>query len=160
LKYCLENREGRKVTANYGMDPLMGKYHRSFCPVCEMITGDDPPVLKCSNCGNEKMVMGVYDRIVQISDYEEPRHIIGRPPYKYRVPLKNIPGVGPKTAARLLAYAGNEIELIEKTDIGIIEKLAGNDIARIIETMRNSRLEIDPGGGGKYGKIIKNYSNH
>ncbi|MEN6459837.1 MAG: endonuclease Q family protein [Syntrophomonas sp.] len=160
LKYCLENREGRKVTANYGMDPLMGKYHRSFCPVCETITGEAPPVLKCSKCGNDKMVMGVYDRIVQISDYEEPRHIIGRPPYNYRVPLKNIPGVGPKTAARLLTYAGNEIELIEKTGIDIIAKLAGSDIARIIETMRNRRLEIVPGGGGKYGKIVKNNSNH
>jgi PHP family Zn ribbon phosphoesterase len=128
--------------------------------VCETITGEVPPVLKCSKCGNDKMVMGVYDRIVQISDYEEPRHTIGRPPYNYRVPLKNIPGVGPKTAARLMAYAGNEIELIEKTGIDIIEKLAGSDIARIIETMRNRRLEIVPGGGGKYGKVVKNNSNH
>jgi uncharacterized protein (TIGR00375 family) len=160
LRYCLENRNGRRVMANYGMDPLMGKYHRSYCPVCDTITGELPPVLSCPNCGNGKIVLGVYDRIIQISDYKEPRQPLGRPPYYYRVPLQSIPGIGPKTASRLLAYAGNEIELLEKTEIEVIAKLAGADVASTIATMRKQRLRIVPGGGGKYGKIVKNNGHH
>ena len=30
LKWALQNLNGRKVVANYGMDPLLGKYYRSF----------------------------------------------------------------------------------------------------------------------------------
>lgn len=158
LDYSLQNKNGRKVMANYGMDPLMGKYHRSFCPVCAAISEDEPPVLKCPHCGNDKMIMGVHDRLVQIRDYQESRYPVTRPPYNYRVPLKDIPGVGPKTIAKLLAYAGNEIELMENVSIDDIGKLAGKDIACIIAKMRRGRLKIIPGGGGRYGKVIKDNS--
>lgn len=155
LRYCLENTEGRRVLANYGMDPLLGKYHRSYCPNCMTISSDAPPVLSCSRCGNERLVMGVYDRIIQIRDQEEPSHPVGRPPYNYRVPLKDLPGVGPKSREKLLDAFHNEIYLLEKASKDDIERVAGSGVAVYITRMRVGRLPIIPGGGGKYGRVSK-----
>ncbi len=155
LRYCLENSGGRRVLANYGMDPLMGKYHRSYCTQCSTISSDEPPTTSCSNCGHEKMVMGVYDRIIEIRDQQEARHPLGRPLYKYRVPLKDLPGVGPKLKEKLLAFFFDEINILEKASIDDIERVAGENVASQIARMRVGRLPITPGGGGKYGRVKK-----
>ena len=34
---ALKNQEGRKIVANYGLDPKLGKYHRTYCEVCNKI---------------------------------------------------------------------------------------------------------------------------
>lgn len=158
IQYSIEHKEGRGVLANYGMDPRLGKYHRTFCLDCNTIAGREEPVLQC-DCGSTNIVTGVYDRILQIRNYEQPRHPIGRPPYNYRVPLKDIPGLGPATLKKLMVCAENEIDLLEKTPAEWIEKIAGPGIAGIIKAMRAQRLNISPGGGGKYGKVLKNNSN-
>ena len=158
IKYSIEGKEGRRVAANYGMDPRLGKYHRTFCLDCNTIMSKPEPVLQC-DCGSSNVVTGVYDRIMQIRNYEEPRHPIGRPPYNYRVPLKDIPGLGPVAMQKLMSCAESEIELLEKTPVDWIEKVAGPGIAGIIKSMRAQRLNISPGGGGKYGKVLKNNSN-
>ena len=31
LVKALKNEDGRKIVANYGMDPKLGKYHRTYC---------------------------------------------------------------------------------------------------------------------------------
>ena len=31
---ALRNQDGRKILANYGLDPKLGKYHRTFCEKC------------------------------------------------------------------------------------------------------------------------------
>lgn len=157
FKYCIGNLEGRRVLANYGMDPLMGKYHRSYCTKCARISDDFPPVLKCSQCGCEKLVMGVYDRIVEIRDQEEGHNPLGRPPYNYRVPLKELPGIGPKLKEKLQTVFDNEIYIMEKADISSIEKVTGVKIASYIAKMREGRLPITPGGGGKYGLVKKEH---
>jgi uncharacterized protein (TIGR00375 family) len=155
FKYCLENSEGRRVIANYGMDPLLGKYHRSYCGKCSTISDDKPPVLSCNNCGNDKLIMGVYDRIIQIRDQEEIRHPLGRPPYNYRVPLKDLPGVGPKLKEKLLASFHNEVYILERASVSDIGRIAGENVASFIARMRVERLPITPGGGGKYGRVKK-----
>jgi len=155
LKNCIDHRAGRRIIANYGMDPLLGKYHRSFCPRCSTIAQDSSPTFTCSNCGNENIVMGVYDRIMAIKDYAEPHQPVGRPPYYYRVPLKDLPGIGPKTYNKLLNAFYDEISVIEKAEIDKIEKIAGSGISLIIKNMRSNRLNIIPGGGGYYGKVQK-----
>lgn len=160
IKYCLEQKESCRVMANYGMDPRLGKYHRTFCPGCGAMAQGELPVLKCETCGSQDVVMGVYDRILQIRDYTEPEHPVGRPVYHYRVPLKDIPGLGPVTLKKIMVCADNEIELMEKTPVEMIERIAGPAIAGIIRAMRAQRLDISPGGGGKYGKVLKNNSNY
>ena len=34
LKKALKNEDGRKIIANYGLDPLLGKYHKTVCAEC------------------------------------------------------------------------------------------------------------------------------
>ncbi|HQA08252.1 MAG TPA: endonuclease Q family protein [Syntrophomonadaceae bacterium] len=153
FRLAVYGHEGRRVLANYGMDPLMGKYHRSYCPQCDQIMQGEPPVVECPICGNDKLVMGVYDRIVQIQDHREPYHPVGRPPYRYRVPLTSMPGVGPTTYQKLIQYLGNEIEVMERASFDDIARVAGNNVAALVMQMRAGRIPITPGGGGVYGKI-------
>ncbi|KUG04782.1 dna helicase ii [hydrocarbon metagenome] len=156
FRFCIENSQGRRITANFGMDPRLGKYHRSYCPSCATISTDEPPVLECRKCGSDKLIVGVYDRITLIKDRDQPSHPVGRPPYYYRVPLKQLPGVGPRMHEKLLTYFENEINVIEEASAEDIARIAGEDIASMVMQMRNSRLEIIPGGGGHYGKVKKN----
>ncbi len=153
LKLCLENREGRKIIANYGMDPVMGKYHRSYCPSCDLIIELPAPVQACPGCAGTSLINGVYDRIMEIRSYDQPHHPLFRPPYNYRVPLRQLPGVGAKKAQVLLQAFGNEIEFLERAEIDKIARVGGSDLARIIQRMRRGRLPIKPGGGGRYGKV-------
>jgi uncharacterized protein (TIGR00375 family) len=153
FRRAIYEEEGRRVLANYGMDPLLGKYHRSYCPHCELIVTEEAPVLRCPSCGSDKVVMGVYDRVVQIQDRSEPAHPVGRPPYHYRVPLISLPGVGPTTYGKMIRLLGNEIEILEKASPDDIARVAGENTAHLIMQMRVGRLPITPGGGGVYGKV-------
>lgn len=153
LRWALENREGRRVVANYGMHPLMGKYHRTYCPACDLIAVEEPPILSCCQCGAERIVLGVKDRLVSIQDYPAARHPFHRPPYYYRIPLKDLPGIGPAMLSRLRQAFVNEIELIERTPLNQLEQVAGAKVAAAINDMRLGRLAIQAGGGGKYGKV-------
>lgn len=157
LKHCLEGKADSRIIANYGLDPRMGKYHRSYCPACDCISDDPPPVRACKLCGSSHIIMGVYDRIMEIKDYEQPQSASDRPRYHHRVPLRQIPGVGPKTYLKLLNAYKNEIEIMEKVPGEEIACLAGQDIADSIQAMRLGRLDITAGGGGKYGKVKKNH---
>jgi len=156
LRLCLQNKDGRRVLANYGLHPQLGKYHRTSCPVCGKISEGEPPVTSCTVCGNSKIIMGVYDRIVAIQDYDCAQPPPGRPPYYYRIPLKDLPGIGPRMYNNLLQEFPNEIELMENTPIDDIMQAAGNKAAAAIDDMRSGRLIISPGGGGKYGKVRTN----
>lgn len=158
LRLCLQGQEDRRILANYGLHPRMGKYHRSYCPDCDIIINDPPPVRVCNNCGNSHIIMGVYDRIMEIKDYDKPQAIEKRPPYHYRVPLQQLPGVGPKAYLKLLNAFKHEIDIAEKVPIEAIASSSSREIASLIEDMRLGRLEITAGGGGKYGKVKKNHS--
>ena len=37
LVKALKNEDGRKIVANYGLDPKLGKYHRIYCDACNSI---------------------------------------------------------------------------------------------------------------------------
>lgn len=156
LRLCLQNQKGRRILANYGLEPRLGKYHRTYCPACGKISEDTPPVMNCTFCGNSKIIMGVYDRIAAIRDYNQAHHPPGRPPYYYRIPLKDLPGIGPRTCSKLLQAFNNEIEIMEKTPGEDIIRVAGRKAAAAISNMRSGRLLVTPGGGGKYGKVKNN----
>ncbi|MGE5416336.1 MAG: endonuclease Q family protein [Acidobacteriota bacterium] len=158
LLMAMQNREGRRITANYGMHPHLGKYHRSHCPRCNIITSNSHPIFACEVCGQE-MVAGVWDRIISIKDNDESHQPIGRPSYNYRVPPSFIPGLGPKTYTKLRRAIGSEIEIYERAGLDLIEKVAGAGIAGYIGAMRQNRLTFVPGGGGRYGRVKKDNHN-
>ncbi|MBM7865149.1 TIGR00375 family protein [Heliobacterium gestii] len=67
---ALRRQEGRRVAANYGLDPRLGKYHRSACPVCELIVDRPAPYFgPCARCGAPQLTPGVLDRIEWLARY-------------------------------------------------------------------------------------------
>jgi|YelNatPaOPRAMG01_1025707.scaffolds.fasta_scaffold06582_11 uncharacterized protein (TIGR00375 family) len=152
---ALLRKDGRRVVANYGLDPKLGKYHRSFCPLCDRIAEEDPPVTVCKNCGNENMVIGVLDRITMIQDYPEPRHPEHRPPYHYQVPLEFVPGIGDKTYEALIKAFGSEMGVLHLADEESLSRVVGKDLAKLIIKAREGTLKLAPGGGGIYGKVVE-----
>ncbi|MGE5396888.1 MAG: endonuclease Q family protein [Chitinophagales bacterium] len=159
FRMAVEGTDGRRVMANFGMDPLLGKYHRSYCPACNIITDSDTPIFQCDSCG-AKMVAGVWDRVMTIRDFDQPQQPVGRARYYYRVPLRFIPGLGPKTLTKLRNTVGTDIDITERADLDLIKKAAGERVTGYIKTMRESRLEIVPGGGGKYGRVKENRTDN
>lgn len=153
IRCCIERNRGRRLQANYGLHPRLGKYHRTSCPLCGNISENEPPVFSCPDCGNSKIIMGVYDRITAIQDYSQAHHPPGRPPYHYRIPLKDLPGIGPKSYSVLLQNFPNEIEIIENAPLEDIIRIAGKKTGLAIQSLRSGELDISPGGGGKYGKV-------
>ena len=150
---ALKNEDGRKVLANYGLDPKLGKYHRTYCDNCNSTIETKEPVSKCPKCGSEKVTFGVFDRIELIKDKEETKRPANRPEYVYQIPLSFIPGVGPKVIEKLLNNFETEMNILHKLSYDDIEAVVGSKIAGNIVAAREGKLGIHSGGGGNYGKI-------
>ncbi|WP_213974847.1 endonuclease Q family protein [Tepidanaerobacter acetatoxydans] len=151
---ALRHLDNNCIIANYGLNPKLGKYHRTFCPVCSNISKGTPPVTKCLNCNNETVTLGVLDRITLIADYKMPIHPKHRPSYHYQIPLEFIPGIGKKTIEKLLLNFGTEMDVIHNTDIKELSEVIGEQKAKNIVLAREGKLNLQVGGGGFYGKVI------
>lgn len=150
---ALKGEDGRKVLCNYGLDPKLGKYHRTFCDSCNQVIETKEPVAVCPFCGSDKVTFGVFDRIELIKDKEKSKSPANRPPYVYQVPLTFIPGVGNKTIDRLLDSFGTEMTILHKLSKDDIEAVVGEKVANEIIASREGKMKIHDGGGGVYGKV-------
>jgi uncharacterized protein (TIGR00375 family) len=155
---ALKRGQGRKVTANYGLDPRLGKYHRTFCLKCEQIVHAAPPALRCPVCGQDQIVKGVLDRIAEIADYAEPRPPDHRPPYHYQVPLQFLPGIGAVAMGKLLNRFGTEMRVLHETAAEELEMVVGKKLSELIVQARAGTLPLLAGGGGRYGKAVAHES--
>ena len=152
---ALKNEGGRKITANYGLDPKLGKYHRTYCEVCNKNISGDAPVTKCDTCDSRNITMGVYDRIEIIKDKPTTKSPDFRPEYIYQIPLTFIPGLGGKTIEKLLDAFDTEMNILHKLSYDDIEAVVGTKLADNIEAARTGKMKINAGGGGVYGKVVK-----
>lgn len=150
---ALKNEDGRKVLANYGMDPKLGKYHRTYCEKCDKPIPGNAPVTKCPDCDSSNITMGVFDRIEIIKDKENTKSPKIRPPYIYQIPLTFVPGLGGKTIDKLLNVFGTEMNILHKLSKDDIEAVVGEKVANNIINARDGNVKIEAGGGGVYGKI-------
>ncbi len=154
----------KDVKANYGLVPNLGKYHMTACTKCHKLI--DPNTakenkMKC-DCGGT-IKKGVDFRISEIADLNEPQHPEFRPKYVHLMPLAEIissvydKGVTTKTVQglwqKLIDNFKTEIDVLINVNLEDIKKIDSN-IALAIESFRNNSIEIIPGGGGQYGKII------
>lgn len=156
LKLALGREQGRGVTANYGLNPRLGKYHRTYCDSCDSILDEtETTVERCLYCGSAKIVRGVMDRIRAIADRETSLVAGHRPPYRFQVPLEFIPGLGKKKLERLLQRFGTEMNIIHHAAEQDLRETAGDDVAAAIMRAREGALRIEVGGGGHYGKVAK-----
>ena len=150
---ALKNEDGRKIIANYGLDPKLGKYHRTYCDDCEKSIETKEPVEICPMCGGKNVTFGVFDRIELIKDKDKTESPKNRPPYIYQIPLGFIPGVGGKTISKLLDTFGTEMNILHKLSKDDLEMVVGEKVANNIENAKNGNCEVHSGGGGNYGKV-------
>ena len=150
---ALKGEDGRKVLCNYGLDPKLGKYHRTFCDNCNQVIETKEPVITCPHCGSSKVTFGVFDRIDLIKDKEKSESPKNRPEYVYQVPLTFIPGLGAKTVDKLLSKFGTEMTVLHKLSEDDLEAVVGEKIAKEIVMAREGKMKIQAGGGGIYGKV-------
>lgn len=156
LRLALSGREGRSIAANYGLNPRLGKYHRTYCAACSSVQEEaETAVDRCLYCGSKKLVCGVLDRILDIADRpaDSPYVPEDRPPYFYQVPLEYIPGLGPRKLNMLLETYGTEMNLLHRVSREELASTVGEDIADYIVQAREDKLTLQVGGGGKYGKV-------
>ena len=150
---ALKNEDGRKILANYGLDPKLGKYHRTFCEKCGKPIEGKAPITVCPDCDSSKITMGVFDRIEVIKDKENTQSPSFRPPYIYQIPLTFMPGLGGKTIDKLLKNFETEMNILHKLSEDDIEAVVGEKIAKSIMDARVGNVKIQAGGGGVYGKL-------
>ena len=150
---ALKGEDGRKILCNYGIDPKLGKYHRTFCDNCNQVIETKEPVSICPNCGSNKVTFGVFDRIELIKDKKESKSPANRPPYIYQVPLTFIPGLGAKTIDKLLNKFGTEMTILHKLSKDDLEAEKKKKVAEEIICAREGKMQIHAGGGGVYGKV-------
>ncbi len=161
----LLSRESGRVIANYGFPPRVGKYHRTFCLVCEQVVKEDPPQFICPKCGSKHVVMGVLDRLLSIADRpfdeheheHEHEHTSSR--YIYQVPFCQLPGVGPKMYAKLLAVFGTEMVVLHEAPLDQLIQVAGEKTAQLIIRARRNELTFEAGGGGIFGRVVDIHSH-
>ena len=152
INLALKEAHGRKIKANYGLDPRLGKYHRTMCLKCKYIAEEPPPILICPNCNSQNIVKGVKDRITEIQDRESGlKRRINK--YFYQIPLEFIPGVGPKTITYLLDCFHTEMNILHKVTKTELEQSVGSKLAHNIVLARDGKVGVISGGGGVYGKI-------
>jgi len=161
---ALRGEDGRRIVANIGLHPQLGKYHTTFCSACHQAINparkgaqqedsQQPALQTCPNCGSRKLIRGVAGRIDQLADREHPLHPPGRAPYRQQVPLSFFPGVGRVMRDRLLQEVGTEMEVLHLASEARIAGTAGEKIAAAIVAARDGRVTFTPGSGGTYGKL-------
>lgn len=150
---ALKRKSGR-IKKNYGLNPELGKYHRSHCENCDSTFEVEKAVLNCPKCGSDKVIVGVKDRILEIAENKAPEHPVHRSEYIYQVPLLDIPGIGKKTAAKLFKNCGTEMDIIHNLTAAELEKCMSSRIFKKIKKARQQDFSFQAGGGGTYGKVI------
>ncbi|MFJ7754810.1 endonuclease Q family protein [Peribacillus muralis] len=154
LEKALQEKGNRKVVANYGLNPLLGKYHQTVCSACfhEVLNISGP----CTECGNESIIKGVSSRIQELSKVKmDDGFKRERPPYIHQVPLDFIPGLGPKSMEKLLEAFGTEMNILHKVTLEQLKAIVPHKLAGYIDAARKGTLILEAGGGGKYGKVKK-----
>ena len=157
----------KKIKANYGFDPRLGKYLKTGCSRCYQIYDIEEALNLKMRCPCGGMIKkGVDYRIYELSTWDEPHHPEHRPPYIHILPLAEILsliyGKGVTTVfvqkiwKELVQKLGTEIDVLIHASLEGIEKVDPK-LTSAIQAFRDNTLQIRPGGGGKYGKIIFDY---
>ncbi|MBE6499805.1 MAG: TIGR00375 family protein [Methanobrevibacter thaueri] len=162
--------KNRKVKANYGLVPDLGKYHMTACSKCHKLINPDTArknKFKCLCGGSVKK--GVDFRISEIADYSEAKHPDFRAEYVHLMPLSEIissvhgKGVTTKFVQsiwqKLIDSFGDEINVLINAGVDEI-KVIDSGVALAVEAFRDGSVGVVPGGGGKYGEIFFNKADN
>ncbi len=154
----------KKVTANYGFDPRLGKYHLTACSKCFTQYSIEDAIkmkMRCS-CGG-RIKKGVDYRIHELSKWKKPHHPPHRPQYIHILPLAEIISIthGKGVTTIFVQKIWKEMVRRFKDEITALihapmEEVIDVDpkVAEVIGAFRDNTLQIKAGGGGRYGEII------
>lgn len=155
----LESITGGHVIQNAGLFPEEGKYNRTACSRCyRQYTLEEAGDLgwKCPDDGG-KIKKGVRDRARELScGSPHPR-----PPYRHLIPLPEIIRhvLSRKSSdcrdvrtlyEQFLASFSDEIRVLTHVPVPDLSRVH-KDTAMAIDSLRNGRVTLFPGGGGRYG---------
>lgn len=162
IRKAILNLEGRRIVLNVGLDPRLGKYHRTSCIKCYThlsLEEAHKNRWRCPKC------RGIIKRgvIERISELEEPGFISERPRYLRIAPLAeiiaNINGIKTVYSKKVQSIWKSLVEEFE-SEIAVLvdvplDKISDIDgpTAHAIRMYREERFKIIEGGGGKYGEI-------
>ncbi len=153
MRMALTGRGDRYIAANVGLDPRMGKYHRSCCDGCGETLIGTPPLSSCPRCGSDRVTKGVLDRVTEIADRVGPSPD-WRPPYKHIIPPYMVPGLGPRALARLLEAFGTEMRIVHGTSEEQFAEVLGSRLGSRLAQALSGKSSVHPGGGGRYGQVL------
>lgn len=158
-----------KVIRNVGLPPEEGKYNESACNSCYTHYSFQEAVARNWRCKcGGPIKKGVKDRVEELSDEDiEPENT---PSYMHLIPLQEIiaKAVGhssPTTKKvhkiwqNLIDSMGDEVEVLCEAPISEIKNIAGDRVGELVKKFRKNSINIQPGGGGKYGKILDKKKN-
>ncbi|MDM5338835.1 endonuclease Q family protein [Fictibacillus enclensis] len=155
FKLALINKEGRRITANYGLDPRLGKYYETTCAKCSAFIYEEKG-MKCAECKSTAVIRGVRNRINELSAIPvTPTDRGERPPYIHQVPLEFIPALGPKTLQKLRDHFGTDMAVLHDIEEKDLRTVAPQAVVRHILLAREGKLSLKAGGGGTYGKVAQ-----
>ncbi|MDN4527310.1 endonuclease Q family protein [Fictibacillus fluitans] len=155
FKLALKNQEGRRITANYGLDPRLGKYYETTCAKCSAVIHEETGMV-CGECGGTTVIRGVRNRISELSAIDVPQIDRGeRPPYIHQVPLEFIPALGPKTLQKLRDHFGTDMAVLHDVEEKDLRTVAPQSVVGHILLAREGKLSLQAGGGGTYGKVAQ-----
>ena len=163
IAMAITREKGRHSRLNVGFFPEEGKYNRTGCTRCYQqfsAAQMDELMGRCPKCQGQ-IKLGVVDRVNLLADYAEPKHPDHRPPYLHLIPLAEIIALalGHRSAMTLgvqklwseLTRGRTEIEVLVEADLTDLK--AEPKVIEAIEAFRLGKVEVCPGGGGKYGRI-------
>jgi len=147
------------------MFPQEGKYHYAGHRKCS-VSLDPVETLQnnglCPKCG-KRVVMGVMNRVVQLSDREDIEERETRLPFYSVITLKKllseILGVSPDSGAvkdvyeKIIRKGRSELGILLDTPLHEIGKLGGEMLEEGIRRMREGEVYIDEGADGEYGTV-------
>ncbi|ADQ04697.1 PHP domain protein [Caldicellulosiruptor owensensis OL] len=149
IKSIKENR----VVANYGINPRLGKYHKSYCHKCNSsfnLKSQDS--ILCPFCKSNDIVIGVEDRISWLCKIENP---VEKPPYFYTFPFELVQGFGQKTIKKIIEIFKNEINFIKSINDGTFRNYCiDKSIVQKLTKFANQDYTIKFGAGGHFGRVI------
>jgi len=152
----LIEQKNKQAVRNYGLPPKVGKYHRTYCLSCEQIIKAAAPQLTCPDCGSKHVVMGVLDRLVSIAD--RPMAKYNDSTYVHQVPLRQLPGIGPKMYEGLLRAFGTEMAVLHHVPAEDLQRIGGEKVSVWIIKNRRGELNVEAGGGGVFGRVVDTLS--
>lgn len=145
--------------------PEEGMYHADGCRKCEFwCEPEESNRLKgiCPKC-KRAMVIGVWNRVIEIADRKTDSLPINRIPFKSIVPLDvilaEVNNVKSTSSKKVLAQyesitneLGSEFDILIDTPVSEIKKF-DERVAEAIERMRTGNIHIRPGYDGVYGEV-------